>query len=300
MNPAWWLGYPVGTLASPWLAQRESAPLALALASLLFFRAFRERYLLGWGLGWITYGAFLFAARASESHITARNQAFCQATLAVAWALFALAMLLAGRARQVLTPVLVAVSLVVLCGGLQPFYFPEDSLLRQGLSIASRLIAILAGFELLRGRLRRLSLAPFLAGLGLFTLQWPGMPVVSRLGDTGALLLEVLFGCSLFLLVLEDSHVRWRRLVLLNEMVSAIQRGQHHGTMMQVALEKLKAAVGAKASWFRMLEPSGLVLTQHAGVSQEFLRTAGEIRLDPTLDRVLQESKAAILNTSEA
>src|ERR1700688_4033048 len=48
-----WLA--LGDLTVPGLTPQESAALALLAASLLIFRAFRERYLLIWTLGWLAY-----------------------------------------------------------------------------------------------------------------------------------------------------------------------------------------------------------------------------------------------------
>src|SRR5271165_2209953 len=300
MNPAWWLGYPIGAMAAPWLASRECAALALAVVSLLFFRAFRERYLLAWSLGWIAYAAFLFTARTHELKTSPLMEAFSPAALALALGLFAVTLLLAARAARMLVPMLMAVGVVVAAAALRPIYVPDDPMLLRVLDGACRLIALFAGFQLFRDRLGRLSVAPFLAVAGLLTLQlrWP--PLTNHILELGFLLLEVLFGSSIFVLALEDSRVRTRRLFVLNEMVAAIQRAQHHGTMMQAALEKLKNATGARASWFRLLEADTLVLTQHVGVSQEFLRAVGQIRIDTVLERVLQENKAAVLQRSEA
>ena len=48
-----WLA--LGDLTVPGLTPQESAALILLAASLLVFRAFRERYLLIWTLGWLAY-----------------------------------------------------------------------------------------------------------------------------------------------------------------------------------------------------------------------------------------------------
>ena len=48
-----WLA--VGDITVPGLTPQESAALILLAASLLVFRAFRERYLLIWTLGWLAY-----------------------------------------------------------------------------------------------------------------------------------------------------------------------------------------------------------------------------------------------------
>src|SRR2546423_11934702 len=107
MNPAWFLGYPVGALVFPWLASRESCALILAVVSFLFFRAFRERYLLTWGMGWITYALFLYTERRGELHgATQATAAFTAGEFVLALALFAMAALLSSHAKQLLTATL--------------------------------------------------------------------------------------------------------------------------------------------------------------------------------------------------
>ena len=108
MNPAWFSGYPVGALAVPWLASRESTALILAVVSFLFFRAFRERYLLTWGMGWITYAAFLFMERRGALHAPSAGggRDSRQAEFVLALGLFATAALLSAHAKRLLTALL--------------------------------------------------------------------------------------------------------------------------------------------------------------------------------------------------
>ncbi len=113
-----------------------------------------------------------------------------------------------------------------------------------------------------------------------------------------------MFGSSILLVVLDDSRLRTRRLAVLNELAVTIARGQNHAPMMQTALEKLKAAVGAKAAWFHLMEDGHLVPTQHVGLSPEFLRALGQAGMgqdgtDETETRVLQENRAAVMELSE-
>src|SRR5260370_27925029 len=104
MNPAWAFGNSVGGLTIPWLTARETAALIVVVVSLLFFRAFRERYLLTWGAGWVAYGAFLWAARAGESHAASKSMAaIAPAGFVLAMALFAAAALMSAQARRALT-----------------------------------------------------------------------------------------------------------------------------------------------------------------------------------------------------
>jgi len=301
MNPAWFLGYPVGALAVPWLASRETAALILAVVSFLFFRAFRERYLLTWGMGWMTYAAFLFMERRGALHAPSQAAAaVTQAEFVLAIGLFASAALLSAHAKRLLTALLMVSSVVVACSVLRPLYLPDSVGMKIGVEAGCRVIAAIAAFGLLRYRFGRIGAGSILLSLGLLTLNlnWP--PYTSHVPGEGWLLLEVLFGAGMFLLVLGDSRVRVERLSVLNELTVTISRAQNHGPMMQSALEKLKAVAKAQSAWFRMIEGSQLVLTQHVGLSPDFVRAIGQIGIDDTLARVLQDNRAAVLKPSDA
>ena len=309
MAPALLFGKSVGLATVPWftvhwLTARETAALIMVVVSLLFFRVFRERCLLAWGAGWLAYGAFLWAG-AAELHGASKSMAaLAQADFVLAIGLFAAAALISAQARRALT-VFVAVSWVLMvCFAMRSLYFPDSKTLGLGLEISCRLIAAGAAVELLRYRFGRIGLGPFLFGAGLLTLNlhWP--PFTSRVPSEGYLWAEVLFGSSILLVVLDDSWLRTRRLAVLNELAATIARGQNHAPMMQTALEKLKAVVGAKAAWFQLMEDDHLVPTQHAGLSPEFLRAIGQAEMgqagtDETEARVLQDNRAAVMKLSE-
>jgi len=306
MDPAGLFGNSVGVLTVPWLTARETAALIVVVVSLLFFRVFRERCLLAWGAGWVSYGAFLWVTSAGESHGASKAMtAFTQADFVLAMGLFAAAALMSAQARRALM-VLVAFSWVLMVfAAMRPLYFP-DSLyfvdsksFGDGLDVACRFVATGAVVELLRYRFARIGLGSFLFGAGLLTLNlnWP--PFTSHIPSEGYLLAEVLFGSSLLLIVLDDSRLRTRRLAVLNELAVTIARGQSHAPMMQTALEKLKAAGGAKAAWFQLMDGDRLVPTQHSGLSPELLRAIGQVGTDETQARVLQENRAAVMKLSE-
>ncbi len=305
MDPAGLFGNSLGVLTGPWLTARETAALIVVVVSLLFFRVFRERCLLAWGAGWIAYGTFLWVAGAGELHGASKSMAaFAQADFVLAMGLFAAAALMSAQARRALTA-LVAVSWVLMvCAAMRPMYFPDAKALGLGLEVSCRLIAAGAAVELLRYRFGRIGPGPFLFGAGLLTLNlnWPKF--TSHIPSEGYLFAEVLFGASILLMVLDDSRLRTRRLAVLNELTVTIARGQNHAPMMQTALEKLKAVVGAKAAWFQLMEGDRLVPTQHAGLSPEFLRALGQAGMgqagtDETRTRVLQENRAVVMKLPE-
>jgi PAS domain S-box-containing protein len=289
----------IGALTVPWLTARETAALIVVVVALLFFRAFRERYLLAWGSGWIAYGAFLFLARASEVHPASKTLAACtQAGFVLAIGLLAATALICAESRRVLAVVVAFSWVVMVCAALRPFYFPNVASVRVGLEIACRLIAATAALELLRSRLGRLGFGPFLFAAGLLTLNlsWPSF--ATHIPVEGYLFAEVLCGSSILLIVLDDSRARTARLAVLNELSVTIARGQSHAPMMQAALEKLSASIGAKAAWFRLMEGENLVPTQHVGLSPEFLRGVGQVGMDETLAQVLEENRAAVVRAS--
>ena len=299
-------GISIPWLTIPWLTARETAALIVVVASLFFFRVFRDRCLLVWGAGWVAYGAFLWVARAMEAHAASKAlMAFAQADFVLAMGLFAAAALMSAQARRALTA-LVAISWVLMVfAAMRPLYFP-DSLyvvdsrtLALGLDVACRLLAAGAVVELFRYRFGRIGMGSLLFGAGLLTLNlnWPSF--TSHIPSEGYLLAEVLFGSSMLLIVLDDSRLRTRRLAVLNELTVTIARGQNHAPMMQTALEKLRAIAGAKAAWFQLMEGDHLVPTQHTGLSAEFLRDIGQTANAETQAQVLQENRAVVVKPSD-
>jgi PAS domain S-box-containing protein len=315
MNPAGTFGSLAGVTV-PWLTARETAALILVVVSLLFFRVFRERYLLVWGAGWLAYGVFLWtmdaATGVSELQATSKLvAALAQADFVLAMGLFAAAALMSVQARRALIALLAVSWVLVVCAAMRPLYFPDSQhflnsqqflnsrTLELGLDVASRLLAAGAAVELLRHRFGRIGLGPFLFGAGLLTLNlnWP--PFTNRIPSEGYLLAEMLFGSSILLLVLDDSRLRMRRLAVLNELAVTIARAQNRAPMMQAALEKLKAVVGARAVWFQLMEGDRLVTTLHTGLSPESLRAIGRVGTDEIQARILQGNRAVVMKLSE-
>ena len=296
MGPTGLFANSVGTLTVPFLTERETAALIVAVVSLLFFRAFRERYLLVWSAGWIAYGAFLFLDRVGGLHSSTRPmEAAAQADFVLTLALMAAAALICAQASRALA-IMGAVSWVVLvAAAMRPFYFADSGAARLVLELACRLIAAGAAAALFRSRLGRMGLGPLLFLAGLLTLNLKLPSLTSQVPAEGILFGEILLGSSLLLVALDDSRARTRRLAVLNELAVTIARGQSHAPMMQVALEKLSAAIAGKAAWFRLMEGENLVPTQHVGLSPEFLRAAAQVGMDETLAGTLEEKRASVV-----
>jgi two-component system NtrC family sensor kinase len=308
-------GNSVGVFATPWvlspwlslprLTARETAALIAVAVSLLFFRAFRDRCLLVWAAGWITYGIFFWLTRAQELNPSRSLLALAQADFVLAMGLFAAAALITAQARRVLAALFAFTWVLMVFAAMQPLYFPDAlylvdaRTLRIGLDLACRLLAATAVVELLRYRMGRLGPGSWLFGAGLLTLNlnWPAF--TNRIPTEGYLFAEVLFASSLLLIVLDDAWLRNRRLAVLNELTATIARGENHAPMLQTAMEKLKAITAAKASWFCLMVGDRLQPTQHAGLSGEFLRAIASNENNETQARILQENRAAVLNIRE-
>jgi PAS domain S-box-containing protein len=303
MDTAGLFGNSLGVLTVPWLTARETAAMIVVVVSLLFFRVFREKYLLVWGAGWIAYGAFLWVTGAGTLHGVSSKAiaAFAPADFVLVMALFGASALMSTEARRSLIGLVAASWVLLVFAAMRPFYFPDIKSLELGLDVACRVLAAGVIVALLRYRFGRIGFGPFVFSAGLLTLNlnWPRF--TSHISSEGYLLAEVLFGSSMLLMVLDDTRIRTRRLALLNELTVTIARGQNHGPMIQTALEKLKGVVRAKASWFELMEGDRLSPTQHSGLSPESLRVLGQAGTPhgEMHARVLQENRAAVTKLSE-
>src|SRR5437879_9327807 len=70
--------------------------------------------------------------------------------------------------------------------------------------------------------------------------------------------------------------------------------------MMVTALEELKRLMHASAAWIRLLEGDKMVIAQQIGLSQEYLRERGAVKLDDNLEQVLREGTTKVMKTSAA
>ena len=291
-GPTGLLAQSVGVLAT-WLTARETAALSVVVVSLLFFRAFRKKYLLAWAAGWIAYTAFLFLERASAWHpASATLASYAQADFVLAMGLFAAAALSCVQARRTLAAFAAVAWVVMVCAAMRPIYFPESTSIQLSLEIACRALVAGVAIQFIFSRLSRIGLGSILFGAGLVTLNlhWP--PFTSGIQAEGYMLAEIIFGSSMLLVVLDESRVRTRRLGVITELSATIARGQSHATIMQTALGKLAEAIEAKAAWFHVLDGETLVPAQHVGLTPEILRAMGQAGIGDLLAQVLVENHA--------
>jgi len=297
--PFWCAWYAVGELAVPKLTAQESAALIMLAASILVFRTFRERHLLVWILGWLAYAAAGWFGGDSTAFIPSPElQAVSQAAFILAVCLFAAGILVYTQAQKFILPLFVVTGTIMALAVARLLYWPDEVLVRVLLEGAYRTITIGAALQMIRYRWGRFEIGPWLLSLSLLFLHldWPGFSTAVPGGVF--LMTDLLLGLGMLFLVFDDSRTHTRQLGVVNALTTAIGKTQQHGPMMQAALEELKKLFRAKAAWFAALDNERETITNHIGVSQEFVKGAGLIHLDLSVQQALAESKPAVVQAS--
>ena len=299
--PFWCALYVNGNLALPKLTGEESAALVMLAAGMLVFRTFRERYLLTWILGWLAF--FVSCWTIHGIHIDAATpylQAISQAEFVLAVCLFAAAAFIYTHSHKLFLPLLVITLSVIAYAVLRAVFWPDSWNLRLPLEVSYRLVALIAAIQVIRFRWGRAEIGPWLLALSMLTLHLDWAPLNSHIAPGINLLADLLLGFSMMLIVLDDFRLRTQRLRVVNALTTTIARAQQHGPMMLTALEELKGLMKSKAAWFRVLEGDKMVIAQHIGISPEFLKAAGYLKLGQTQQKVLQEAKPVVIKAAAA
>jgi len=299
LNFSGWLA--VGDVTVPGLTPQESAALILLAASLLVFRAFRERYLLIWTLGWLAYFVSRWTlGQHAAGAVPVYLIAISHAEFVLAMCLFAAAIFVYTNARGLLLPLLLITLTVMSFAVVRVWFWPESITLRVALEVAYRLVAITAALRLIRYRWARWELGPWMLSLSLMLmhLAWP--PLTSHLPIGSNLLVSMAAGLSMLLLVFDDYKLHMRRLGVVNALTTSITRAQHHGPIMATALEELKGLMRAKAAWFRLLEGDRMVIAQQIGLSAGFVQDRQSVPMDDDFERTLSANAPVVVLTSAA
>ncbi len=293
--------FAVGDLSVPKLMAQESAALIILAASLLVFRTFRERYLLVWILGWVAYFLSRWTVRGGSANLATGDLiAISHVEFVLAVCLFAASVLVYTHARKLLNALLVIAVVVAGFAAARAFYWPNLMMLRVGLEVAYRLIALAAACELIRYRWGRREIGPWLLAGSLLLIHLEWAPLHMLIPPTVGMMADLILGMSMLLIVLDDSKLRTRRLAVINALTTTITRSQQHGPMMATALEELKNLFRAKAAWFRLLEGDNLVIAQQIGLSPEFLRDRTLIPIDKTVEPILRDGAPTVMRTASA
>ncbi len=290
-----------GSHAIPGLTPQELAALVLLAASLLVFRAFRERYLLIWTLGWLAYFVSRWTlAEYDSGSVPTYVTAISQAQFVLAVCLFAAAIFVYTHARGLILPLLLITLSVMGFAVARVWLWPDSITLRVALEVAYRLVAITAAFRLIRYRWARWEAGPWLLSTSMLMLHLHWDPISSHLPAGTNLMVSLLAGLSMLLLVFDDYKLHMRRLGVVNALTTSITRAQHHGPIMVTALEELKGLMRANAAWFRLLEGDRMVIAQQIGLSKNFLEARQSVPLDDDFERTLGSTVPVVLLSAAA
>lgn len=276
----------------------EMTGIVTLAASLLIFRTFRERYLLTWTIGFLTY---LFSCSTIPAPLSPRYLlAISQAEFVLSVCLFAAAIFVYAHAPKMVPPLLIFAAVLVLFAIARALWWPNSLVMRVALEVSYRAIAVIAILRLMRFRRALWEIGPWMLCISLLQLHldWP---VVNNYLPAGSgRISEMLLGFSVLLVVFDDSKMRTRRLGVLNAVSLSITREQQYGPMLITALGELKSLMSAKAAWFRLLEGDQLQLVQQIGLSSEYLHDRKEVAVDETLRSILAGRVPAIVHTAKA
>ncbi len=300
MNLPLCVWYAVGELAVPKLTAQESAAFIMLAATILVFRTFRERFLLVWSLGWLAYGVSQwFSANPAAFATASELEAISQSAFVLAVCLFGASVLLYSHAEKHILPLFIITGSVMTFAVARLLYWPDEILLRVPLEIAYRVLAVGAAIQLIRYRWGRVEIGPWLLGLSLLFLHLDWAPLTGWVPGGVFLMADLLLGVSMLFLVFDDSRARTERLALIDSLTTAIARTQQHGPMMQSALEELKKVANAKGAWFRPVDSEQTAaITNHVGVSSEFLKGANLIHLDEAVQKALAKQEPTVVKAT--
>ncbi len=284
------------------LAQLLAQPttILVLLAAVLVFRTYRERYLLCWIIGWLSYLLFELSQSAFGLYPESRTlHAVSIVSFVAAVLLFACAVFFYTGKKHLIAPSAAVAQAALAVALVHVIWFPRNLLVIIALHTLYRIISLAAAWQLVVFSRGRRSLGAWLMAIMLVLLHIDENPGVSHAWlavDTG---IELLLGLSMMILVLDDSKLRTRRLGVLSAITAAIAQARDTDSMMLEALKELRSLMDARAAWFRLLEGDRLVMSQQIGLPESFLRDRWSIDFgDLYINKVMREGAAAKVRTS--
>ena len=295
MNMPTCCAWNAGNAIVPSLITQESAALIVLAVTLVVYRTFRERYLLVWIVGWLMHLCASWSLSVSGGSSYRLPAALAQAEFALTVGLFATAILLYAHDRRVLWPLLLSSCAVACFAAVRALWWPDLVAPQVVFQVLCRLIALVAGVELIRYRWARPEIGPWLLGFSMLLLHpdWSGASA-----HLGGGVIDLLLGTSMLLVVLDESKMRTRRLNVIQTLTNSMTRSLQPGPMLETALIELKSLMGAQSAWFRLLEGENMVIVQQIGLSRDFLRERTSVPKDDSFERGFQEGKPVALKIS--
>jgi PAS domain S-box-containing protein len=302
MNDSLWS---IWNTAQPVLAGLKASEWALLIvlgASLLALSMLRERYFLVWTSGF----SLLVASRLASMHASAMRiplhyaPAVEQAAFVLAVGLFAGAILVYIRDRNLLAPLAAVTLSVAVFAVLRTIMWPGSLPLRVALEVSYRIILLTGAIALLRARRGRFEPQAWLLAICLLAQHLSWKPFTSEVPPELVVVSEVLLGVCMLLVVFAEAHTRARRLHVLEAITTSTVNAHQQSGMMQDALPELQRLTHSKAAWFRLIEGGHLVATHAVGMSADFLRDAGIAELTENVSQIMQRGTPVMVHRGGA
>ncbi|HKW27095.1 MAG TPA: GAF domain-containing protein [Terriglobales bacterium] len=269
------------------------AVLALLAANLLVFRTFRERYFLTWIVGWLAYVTYRVPVILSLGGASP-PRALADASFILAIFLLSSALLLYSEAPRLVLPTAAVAALAAVTVVMKTLWWPHSTLLSWMVIVLIHLITAVAALQLLRYTWARWTAGPWILALTLVLLQPKGTGLGGRFLSVAGLPIDLWLGVSMLMIVFDESRLRTLRLGVVNNLASAIAQAQDANAMLLVALQELKHLMRVRAAWFRVLEGEQMVLTQHVGLSLDFLKAYRSRQMNETLTHLLHTGEPCV------
>jgi PAS domain S-box-containing protein len=302
MNDSLWSIWNTAQPAFAGLKAGEWALLIVLGATLLALSMLRERYFLVWTSGF----ALLVVSRLAGAHASAMRvplgyaPAVEQAAFVLAAGLFAGAILVYLRDRDLLAPLAAITLSVTIFAVLRAIMWPGSLPLRVALEVSYRIVLLTAAILLLRARRGRFEPQAWLLAVCLLAQHLTWKPFTSDVPPALVIVSEVLLGVCMLLVMFGEAHTRARRLHVLEAITRSTVRAQQQSGMMQDSLPELQRLTHSKAAWFRLIEGGHLVATHAFGMSADFLRDAGIAELTENVSQILERATPVMVHRGGA
>jgi PAS domain S-box-containing protein len=302
MATLWSIWNAVAQPTSGWLKPADWAMLIVLAASFLALSVFRERYLALWSAGWaFIVASGLIGAHSASFRVSARQlQAAEHATFVLAIGLFAGAVFLFIRERNLLAPLAAVTVCTAGFAVAQALLWPDSLPLRFAVEISYRVVLLTVAIVYGRARRGRRELTSWFLGLFLLTQHLSLPPFTNQIPTAVSTALTVALGMTMLLIVIHESRARAERLNVLRAITESIVLSQQQGGMMDKSLEELRRLTKNRAAWFRLIEGGHLIATHAVGVSPDFLREVGVAELTVEVSQLLGEGKPTAVRRVDA
>ena len=295
----------IWSAAQPTLASMKAGEwllLIVLVTTLLVLSVLRERYFIVWSAGWALLSGSKFAAAHAQVLKIPRMYAPAveQAAFVLAVGLFAGAILLYVRDKDLLTPVASITVCIAAFAVARVFLWPESVPLRFALEISYRIILITAAVALLRARRGRLEPHVWLLAICLLTQYLGWQPFTNQIPTWLEAGSQVVLGACMLVVVFNEAHARERRLAVSRSINESATTAQDQRVLVQQSLEQLHKLAKSKTAWFRAIEANHLVATHAIGTSGDFLRDSSIVEFTESASKMLHEGKPVVAQGDSA